>query len=169
MHSLLHLTSGPDFRLPVPTSVTRRKSSNVYKSWPKMISLEQWLILTPLQNLPRNVGDLGILIYAKGFKKLPKVQKITKSGHTGTYLPLYYLYPTTLTNEGTEIWKLVEMILWTTLRTNISWLQRASNSYRQRRRHACWPLIWWTIDSNYEITNLERFITFQMNEVQLVA
>ena len=39
--------------------------------------------MTPLQNLPRNVGDLGILIYAKGFKKLPKVQKITKSGHTG--------------------------------------------------------------------------------------
>ena len=33
-----------------------------------MISLEQWLILTPLQNLPRNVEDLGILIYAKGFK-----------------------------------------------------------------------------------------------------
>ena len=38
--------------------------------------------LTPLQNLPRNVGDLGKLIAAKGFKKLPKVQKIAKSGHT---------------------------------------------------------------------------------------
>ena len=48
-----------------------------------MISLEQWLILTPLQNLPRNVVDLGKLIFAKGFKKLPKVQKIAKSGHTG--------------------------------------------------------------------------------------
>ena len=48
-----------------------------------MISLEKWKILTPLQNLPRNVGDLGKLIVAKGFKKLPKVQKITKSGHTG--------------------------------------------------------------------------------------
>ena len=47
-----------------------------------MISLEQWLSLTPLQNLPRNEGDLGILIYAKGFKKLHKVQKIAKSGHT---------------------------------------------------------------------------------------
>ena len=47
-----------------------------------MISLEKWKILTPLQNLPRNVGDLGKLIAAKGFKKLPKVQKIAKSGHT---------------------------------------------------------------------------------------
>ena len=29
-----------------------------------------------------NVGDLGKLIVAKGFKKLPKVQKIATSGHT---------------------------------------------------------------------------------------
>ena len=28
------------------------------------------------------MGDLGKLIVAKGFKKLPKVQKIAKSGHT---------------------------------------------------------------------------------------
>ena len=70
----------------VPTSVTRRKSPNVYKSCPKIISLEKRKILTPLQNLPWNVGDLGKLIAAKGFKKLPKVQKIAKSGHTvGTY------------------------------------------------------------------------------------
>ena len=34
-----------------------------------MISLEKWKILTPLQNLPRNVGDLGKLIVAKSFKK----------------------------------------------------------------------------------------------------
>ena len=47
-----------------------------------MIQLEKWKILTPLQNLPRNVGDLGKLIAAKGFKKLPKVQQIAKSGHT---------------------------------------------------------------------------------------
>ena len=47
-----------------------------------MISLEKLKILRPLQNLPRNVGDLGKLIAAKGFKKLPKVQKIAKSGHT---------------------------------------------------------------------------------------
>ena len=40
-----------------------------------MISLEKGYILTPLQNLPKNVGDLGKLISAKGFKKLPKVQK----------------------------------------------------------------------------------------------
>ena len=33
--------------------------------------------------LPKNVGDLGKLIVAKGFKKLPIVQKIAQSGHTG--------------------------------------------------------------------------------------
>ena len=32
--------------------------------------------------MPKNVGDLGQLVIAKGFKKLPKVQKIAKSGHT---------------------------------------------------------------------------------------
>ena len=32
--------------------------------------------------MPKNVGDLGKLIIAKGFKKLPKVQKIAQSGHT---------------------------------------------------------------------------------------
>ena len=40
-----------------------------------MISLEKWWILTPLQKLPKNVRDLDKLIVAKGFKKLPKVQK----------------------------------------------------------------------------------------------
>ena len=39
-----------------------------------MISLEKWKILTPLQKLPRNVGDLGKIIVAKDFKKLPNVQ-----------------------------------------------------------------------------------------------
>ena len=29
-----------------------------------------------------NIGDLGKLIVPKGFKKLPKVQKIANSGHT---------------------------------------------------------------------------------------
>ena len=48
-----------------------------------MISPEKLKILTPLQKLPKNVGDLGKLIVAKGFEKLPKVQKIAKSGHTG--------------------------------------------------------------------------------------
>ena len=55
-------------------SVTRKKSPNVYKSCQKMISLEKLKILTPLQKLPKNVGDLGKLIAAKGCKKLTKVQ-----------------------------------------------------------------------------------------------
>ena len=32
--------------------------------------------------MPKNVGDLGQLIVAKGFKKLSKVQKNAQSGHT---------------------------------------------------------------------------------------
>ena len=39
-----------------------------------MISLEIWKILTPLQKLPKNVGDLGKVIVATGFEKLPEVQ-----------------------------------------------------------------------------------------------
>ena len=39
-----------------------------------MILLEKWKILTPLQKLPKNVGNLGKLIVATGYEKLPKVQ-----------------------------------------------------------------------------------------------
>ena len=67
---------------PVRNQCDQKKSPNVYKSCPKMISLEKLKILTPLQELPKNVGDLGNVIVASGFKKLPKVQKIVQSGHT---------------------------------------------------------------------------------------
>ena len=43
--------------------------------------------MTPLQKLPKNVGDLGKQIVAKCFKKKPKVQKIAQSGHTDSELP----------------------------------------------------------------------------------
>ena len=46
-------------------SVTRKISPNVYKRCPKMISLEKLKILTPLQKLPKNVGDSGKLIVTK--------------------------------------------------------------------------------------------------------
>ena len=52
----------------------QKKLPNFYKICPKMISLEKLKILTSLQKLPKNVGDLGKLIVAKCFKKLPKVQ-----------------------------------------------------------------------------------------------
>ena len=51
------------------SSVTNKKLPNAYKSCPKMISLVKLKILTPLQKLPNNVGDLGKLIVAKGFEK----------------------------------------------------------------------------------------------------
>ena len=41
------------------TSVTSKKSPNIYKSCPKLISLEKWKILTPFQKLPKNVGRFG--------------------------------------------------------------------------------------------------------------
>ena len=53
-----------------------KNCTNVYKSCPKLISLENLKILTSLQKLPKNVGDLGKLIVAKGFEKLPKVQSL---------------------------------------------------------------------------------------------
>ena len=34
--------------------MTRNKSPNVYKSCPKMVLLEKWMILTPLQKLHKN-------------------------------------------------------------------------------------------------------------------
>ena len=43
------------------------------------------MILTPLQKLPKNVGDFGKFIVAKCFESLPKVQKIAKSGHTDCF------------------------------------------------------------------------------------
>ena len=47
-----------------------------------MISLEKWMVLTPLQKLPKNVVDLVKISVATGFELLPKVQKIAQSGHT---------------------------------------------------------------------------------------
>ena len=58
----------------VGSSVTNKKSPNVYKSCPNIISLVKLQILTPLQKLPKNVRDLDKLIVAKDFEKLPKVQ-----------------------------------------------------------------------------------------------
>ena len=42
----------------------QKKSPNVHKSCPKMISLEKLNILAPTQKLPKTVGDLGKLIGA---------------------------------------------------------------------------------------------------------
>ena len=59
-----------------------------------MILLQIWMILTSLQKLPNNVGNLGKIIVATGFEWLPKVQKIAQSGHTAHNLNLfgYLLY-----------------------------------------------------------------------------
>ena len=41
-----------------------------------MISLEKLKILTPLQKLFNNVGNLGKIIVVTGFEWLPKMQKM---------------------------------------------------------------------------------------------
>ena len=48
----------------------------------KILDFENLYNFKTLQKLPKNEGDLAKLIAAKGFKKLPKVRKIAKSGHT---------------------------------------------------------------------------------------
>ena len=54
------------------------------KSCPNMISLEKWMILTPLQNFPNNARDLGkILLWM-----VAQSAKSAHSGHTGRILPL---------------------------------------------------------------------------------
>ena len=40
----------------------------------KIIPLDKWKILSTLQKLPKNMRDLGKIIDATGFDKLPKVQ-----------------------------------------------------------------------------------------------
>ena len=57
-----------------------------------MVSLEKWMILTPLQKLTKNGEDWGKLIVAKAFKKLPKVKNIAQSGHTALSVPLPIVY-----------------------------------------------------------------------------
>ena len=64
----------PHFHLDTDSVWPVKNRQNVYKSYPKMISLEKSKIFTPLQKLSKNVGDLGKLIVCKGFEKLPKVQ-----------------------------------------------------------------------------------------------
>ena len=50
------------------------------------------MILTPLQKLPNNVGNLGKIIVATRFEWLPKVQKIAQSGHTADNIQLYNVF-----------------------------------------------------------------------------
>ena len=52
----------------------QKKSPNVYKKLPKNDFMRKMIDFNTLQKLPKNVGDLGKFIVAKGFKKLPKVQ-----------------------------------------------------------------------------------------------
>ena len=71
---------------PVWPDKNHKMSIKVAQIW---FHYKKWMISAPLQKLPKNVGDLGKLIVAKGFKKSPKVQKIANSGHTVGELELF--------------------------------------------------------------------------------
>ena len=86
-----------------------------------MISLAKWKILTPLQKLSNNVGDLAKIIFAIGFKKLAKLQKIAQSGHTGADLTNFYETYSLLFEGGSGkifIWGIKK---WTKWMETISW------------------------------------------------
>ena len=55
--------------------------------------------------------DLGKLIVAKGFKKLPKVQKIAQSGHTDCYAEIKDVFMRLLPNLTTYLGPCVNCIL----------------------------------------------------------
>ena len=55
-------------------AVWPEKIAKCLQKLPKTAFTRKKIILTPLQILPKNVGDFGKLIVAKGFKQLPKVQ-----------------------------------------------------------------------------------------------
>ena len=55
-----------------------------------MISLEKLKILIPLQKLPKNVGDLGKLIVAPGFEKLPYMVTLIPSMVTNGWFTLAF-------------------------------------------------------------------------------
>ena len=68
-----------------PYQCDQKKIAKSLKKLPKYDFTRKMIDLTPLQKLPKNVGDVGKLIAAEGFKKLPKVQKIAQSGRTAPY------------------------------------------------------------------------------------
>ena len=53
-----------------PDQCDQKKSPNLFKSWPKMISLEKWYISTSLQKLPKNVERFGQINCCKRLQKV---------------------------------------------------------------------------------------------------
>ena len=70
-------------------SVTSKKSPNVYKCCPKMISPAKWKTLITFQKLPKNVGDLGKIMVATGFESCPKCNK---SANLVTLMAKYFFH-----------------------------------------------------------------------------
>ena len=62
------------------SSVTSKKSPNVYKKWPKTDFTRKWKNDTSLTNCLK-WGNFGKIIVTTGLEKLPKVQLIVQSGH----------------------------------------------------------------------------------------
>ena len=65
---------------PVWPEENHQMSIKVVQKWFQLKNDIFWHLY---KKMHKNVGDWGKFIVAKGFKKLPKVQKIAQSGHTG--------------------------------------------------------------------------------------
>ena len=59
-----------------------------------MISLEKLIYFDTFTKMPKNVGDWGKLIGAKGYKTCPKCKKIALSGHTAPHFEFDDFYIT---------------------------------------------------------------------------
>ena len=60
------------------------------------------MVLATFQKLLNIVGNLGKIIVATGFKRLPKVQKFAQSGHTGPKLDEMLMWLTDIGDDDIE-------------------------------------------------------------------
>ena len=68
-----------------------KKSPNVYKSCPKMISIEKLKFLTQLQKIPKNVRDFGLIFDDNGFEQLPNISHILVTlSRQGKRIPIFF-------------------------------------------------------------------------------
>ena len=81
-------------KVKAPNSVTWKNRQMSIKVASKWFHYKNDRFEQLYKNCLRMLRDLGKLIVAKGFKKLPRVQKIARSGHTGpqTTLPLKLMH-----------------------------------------------------------------------------
>ena len=112
-----------------------------------MILLEKSKIWTHLQKLPKNGGDLGKIIVARGFKKLPKVQNIAQSGHTDNSPPLGWLsspvsWPSPLLQKHSLFIKIFSVTLLEKIHLNLWFRLRLPSSNPKQNIYTFFIFYW---------------------------